>query len=292
MFATVLSVINMYSTSHTPLVSVIIPFLNPGHWLAEAVESVIGQTYTNWEIVLIDDGSVKADTEAAITYSKKFPDKIRYVEHEGHVNKGQAISRNAGIARAGGELVGFLDADDRWQRGKLKRQLDIFQEFPQVQMISEASWFWYDWNDAGAENVIQQVGAAPGIYRPPQLMELLYPLGEGQPPCPSGIIIRREALQRCGGFEEGFSGVYQLYEDQAFLSKVYAREVVYISGEANNLYRKRNDSMSSAANDEEVYKKVRLFYLEWLEEYFLRSASPDARIEKLISSFRARLGAL
>ena len=64
-----------------------------------------------------------------------------------------------------------------------------------------------------------EIGVPQGVYQPPLLMKYLYPLGDGQPPCPSGIIVNREALQRSGGFEERFSGIYQLYEDQAFLSK-------------------------------------------------------------------------
>ena len=96
-------------------------------------------------------------------------------------------------------------------------------------MVCEASWFWFSWNDANAKDYIQLIGAPKGIYAPPQLMKILYPLGEGQPPCPTGIIITKEALERAGGFEERFSGEYQLYEDQAFLSKIYASEIVFIS---------------------------------------------------------------
>ena len=83
------------------------------------------------------------------------------------------------------------------------------------------------------------------------------------------------------GFEERFSDIYQLYEDQAFLSKVYSKEIIYISAAANNLYRKRPDSMASAANDAALYKKVRLFYLEFLEEYFLRSSNVNQDIKNI-----------
>lgn len=272
-----------------PLISTIIPFLNPGAWLAEAIESVINQTYKNREIILVDDGSVKQDSDIAITYSKKFPGKIFYVEHENHINKGLAISRNVGISKASGELVAFLDADDCWLPNKLLNQLNIFKKFPHVQMICEASCFWYSWKDANAKDWLEQIGAPQGIYQPPELMKMLYPLGVGQPPCPSGIIIKKDTLQRSGGFEEKFSGVFQLYEDQAFLSKVYSKEIIYISGEANNLYRKRDDSMSSAANNKDTYKKVRLFYHAWLEDYFSKQNSINPDIKKLIADFKTRL---
>ncbi len=272
-----------------PLVSVIIPFLNPGNWLTEAIESVINQTYNNWEIILVDDGSVKADSNIAVNYSKKNPGKIFYVEHEKHVNKGLPVSRNTGIENANGQLVAFLDADDCWMPQKLENQLYIFKKYPEVQMICEASCFWYSWQYPGTENFIQPIGTPQGIYQPPELMKALYPLGEGQPPCPSGIILTKEVLQRCGGFEEKFSGIYQLYEDQAFLSKIYSRETIYISGEANNCYRKRADSMSSAVNDKNIYKKVRLFYLAWLEDYFLKSNNTNPKIVQLIAGFKNKL---
>jgi glycosyltransferase involved in cell wall biosynthesis len=293
------------STRNEPLVSIVIPFLNPGSWLAEAIESVIRQTYSNWELILVDDGSVEQDAALALAYANNAPGKITYMEHDGHVNRGLTASRNAGIARARGGFVAFLDADDCWLPNKLTHQVEIFNQFAEVQMICEASLFWYSWKtsdekdnarEVKTHNVqdkdyLQEIGAEAGIYQPTQLMELLYPLGEGQPPCPSGIIITKDALQRAGGFETKFSGIYQLYEDQAFLSKVYAREVVFISNQANNKYRKRPNSMSSAASDEVLYRKVRLFYLEWLEQYFLKESSSDPRIEKLIARFRQKLEA-
>ena len=71
----------MYSQQ---LISVIIPFFNAGIWLQEAIESVLFQSYTNWEIILINDGSAKEDTLIAKSYAAKFPLNIFYVEHDGH----------------------------------------------------------------------------------------------------------------------------------------------------------------------------------------------------------------
>ena len=275
----------------TTLISVIIPFYNAGLWLQEAIESVLHQTNGHWELILVDDGSLQEDTTIAKFYTAKFPKNIIYVQHAGRVNRGLTISRNLGIQHARGTLIAFLDADDCWLPHKLQYQLDIFQRFPEVAMICEASWFWYSWRDAAAKDELVQIGTPEGIYQPPELMKKLYPLGDGQPPCPSGIIIKKEALECSGGFEERFSGIYQLYEDQAFLSKVYSKEIIYISARAKNLYRKRPDSMASAANDEQLYKKVRLFYLVFLEEYFLQQGQSNADIQKLLADFKITLTA-
>src|SRR5258706_2880162 len=79
------------------LVSVVVIFLNAERFISEAVESVVAQTYGNWELLLVDDGSNDGSTEIARSYAAKFPDKIRYLEHHGHENRGMSASRNLGI---------------------------------------------------------------------------------------------------------------------------------------------------------------------------------------------------
>lgn len=275
--------------NYHPLVSIIIPFLNPGNWLTEAIESVLLQTYTNLEVILIDDGSVDEDAAIAQKYVERFPDIIFYYTHENHINKGLPASRNLGLSKARGTLIAFLDADDCWMPAKLTEQLSFFERMPEIQMICEASLFWYSWNDMEKENQIIQIGVQPGLYEPPQLVKQLYPLGKGQPPCPSGIIIKREVINRCGGFEESFSGLYQLYEDQAFLFKIYSSEIIYISNQANNLYRKREDSMSSAANNLEIYNTVRKFYANWIESYLAKLPGHNPLIGSLLDTFKNSL---
>lgn len=274
---------------NNPLVSIIIPFLNPGLWLAEAIDSVLQQTYTNFEIILIDDGSVEEDTAIAINFCNRFKGEIFYYMHENHANKGLTASRNLGLSKAHGEFIAFLDADDCWMPAKLTEQLYLFEKMPEVQMICEASLFWFNWNDAEKENINVFIGAPQGIYTPPQLIKLLYPFGKGQPPCPSGIIIKREAIERSGGFEESFSGVYQLYEDQAFLFKIYSREKIYISAQVNNFYRKRENSMSSASGNAEIYNTVRKFYANWVESYLAKFPLKNDEIFSLLNEFKDSL---
>ena len=266
------------------LISVIIPFLNPGEWLSEAVDSVLNQTYTNWELLLVDDGSVEEDTNLAKEYALKHPRKIMYLEHEAHINRGLTASRNYGIRCSKGELIAFLDADDLWLPKKLENQVRLFEEYPDASMICEASRFWYSWINPMAADEHINIGADEGLYQPCDLTKRLYPIGEGQPPCPSGIIIKKEAFDRVGGFEESFCGVYQLYEDQAFLAKVYLSEQVYISNTANNQYRKRADSMSGAANDEKLYNKVRHFFFTWMANYIAAHPIKDEEVMNMLSS--------
>src|SRR5262249_25220663 len=93
--------------SMCPLVSVVIATYNSSRFIAQAVQSVLEQTYRPVEIVVVDDGSNDDTAEVLACYR----DRVRYVYQD---NRGPAAARNRGIAEANGELLAFLDADDQW----------------------------------------------------------------------------------------------------------------------------------------------------------------------------------
>jgi teichuronic acid biosynthesis glycosyltransferase TuaG len=99
-----------------PEVSVIIPAYNAAHYLAEAVDSVLRQSFQDFEILVIDDGSTD-DTEELM---RGYRTKVRYLRQQ---NSGVAIARNHGIEQSRGRYIAFLDADDTWAAHKLERQL-------------------------------------------------------------------------------------------------------------------------------------------------------------------------
>ena len=266
-----------------PLVSVIIAFLNEERYLEDAVESVLKQDYTNWELLLVDDGSSDQSTNIALRYAANAPGKIFYCEHENHINKGLSASRNRGIRQAKGPLVAFLDADDIWLPGKLTNQVFIFEQNPGIGMIAEASEYWYDWADSTAKNVIIVVGFEQDkVYDPPHLMYELYPLGKGAAPCPSALILKKETIIKAGYFEESFIKEYAMYEDQGFLAKIYLEEKVFISFACNNLYRQRPESIVQTVRTDGHYDKVRLYFLEWLEKYLAKKQVENPRLKAFL----------
>ena len=114
-----------------PLVSVVIATYNMGQYLPLAVQSILDQTYTNLEVVIIDDGS-KDDTEALI--QPKLADaRVRYLKQE---NQGQPRAKNNGINACKGEFVAFCDGDDLWTPNKLELQLPCFEQNPNVAVVS------------------------------------------------------------------------------------------------------------------------------------------------------------
>ena len=267
-----------------PLVSVIIPFLNEERFLSEAIESVIHQTYPEWEMILVDDGSSDKSSDIAKAYACKNADKINYAEHEGHANKGLSASRNLGIYRAKGDFIAFLDADDVWLPEKLQLQVALMIANPQAAMLCEASEYWYyNWHDKSKKNVVKQVGKERDkLFMPPQLAQVLYPLSNSQAPTPSGIIVKRAIAIKHGGFEVNFTGKYQMYEDQPFLHKIYLNEAVYISSLCNHKYRQREDSLVRKTTSEGDYPIVRKYFLEWLEQYMDKHNFRQRNVHKLL----------
>lgn len=110
---------------NTPEVSVITPFYNSEKFLNETILSVINQTYTNWELLLIDDAS----TDQSPAIAKSFTDSDTRIKLFSHSeNFGAGIARNTGIENASGKYIAFLDADDSWLPRKLEKQLAFMQK--------------------------------------------------------------------------------------------------------------------------------------------------------------------
>ncbi|MEX0997221.1 MAG: glycosyltransferase family 2 protein [Flavobacteriaceae bacterium] len=109
-------------TTASPLISVVTPVYNAALFLEETIQSVINQTYSHWELILVDDCSTDTSIEIAKGYSEK---DSRIKTFQLSENQGAGIARNRGIKEAAGSYIAFLDADDLWFPEKLQKQLDF-----------------------------------------------------------------------------------------------------------------------------------------------------------------------
>jgi glycosyltransferase involved in cell wall biosynthesis len=268
-----------------PVVSVVIIFLDEERFLAEAVESVLGQTYRSWEVVLVDDGSTDASTRIARAYAGKYPDAIRYVEHDGHENRGMSASRNLGIARAHGRYVAILDADDVWVPTTLEEQVAILDSHPEAAMVYGRVQRWYSWtgdaDDRHRDSMRELVVPPDRVVAPPTLCPLLIQ-DRG---VPSGILVRREVAEEVGGFEAKFRG---MYEDNAFLFKVCLRHAVFASGRSWYRYRKREDSSCANVVRSGGYPATRLAFLAWADDYVSAQGVENLDIRRALRDERRR----
>lgn len=155
---------------HSAAVSVVIPVYNGERYLAQAIESALGQTHTPQQIIVVDDGSGDGSLEAAQTYAGA-------VECVSLPHAGAAVARNEGVSRATAAFVAFLDADDVWEPGKLERQLAA------VEAVGAAIVFTHvtEFRDPPAEGTCR-LRSMPGLI-------------------PSTAMIRKTAFERIGGFD-------------------------------------------------------------------------------------------
>jgi len=115
-----------------PTVSVIVPTFNRESILPRALDSIVAQTFPDWEIVLVDDGSTDGTASLAARYADRLGDRFRFQQE---VHRGPCHARNRGIEAACGEFIAFLDSDDEFAPAKLERQLALFHERPELGLV-------------------------------------------------------------------------------------------------------------------------------------------------------------
>ena len=255
-----------------PLVSVITIFLNADRFIREAIESVLAQDFTDFQLILVDDGSTDGSSDLARGYAERFPEQIVYLEHENHSNKGMSASRNLGIRHARGIYITFCDADDVWLPRKLFEQLQIFRDHPEIGMVCGAANYWHSWR--GGQDQLVMSGHVQNVpLQPPEACLAVDPIGSAVAPC-NDLLVRRDVVLQVGGFEDHFTG---LYEDQAFLAKVYLATPVFFSSQVGLKYRQHSDSCVAVAKRGGNYEVARRHFLEWFAEY-VRALPPPRPI--------------
>lgn len=232
-------------------VTAIIPCYNHGRYLAEAVESVLAQTYPDVEIVVVNDGST--DDTAAVAAS--FGERILYMEH---ANRGLCASRNRAIEETDGQYVAFLDADDRWHPEKLARQVPLLEADEEVGLVHTDGW------TLTGEAVGPPIaGGADQAALGGQLFERLL---LGNPILAPSVVVRRRCLEGVGLFDEALGGC----GDWDLWIRVCRRwKVAYVS-EPLVYYRRHSDA--SGMSDDHAYMLADA--LRVLEKTFADPALP------------------
>jgi GT2 family glycosyltransferase len=226
-----------------PLVSVVMPFKDAGPFLVEAVESVLAQTLDELELLLVDDGGRDGSDQVAARLAAS-ASRVRVLQHPGRMNLGTSAARALGVAHATGVLVAFLDADDRWDPGHLRHEVDLLQAHPEAAMVCGRAWRWWSWADGDARDVLTPLAFPPGtVVAPPRMLAAVLRQGALTTPTCS-LLVRREALRATGGPPEGFGS---LFEDQVVNTQLQLRFPAVMSGATTAWYRQHGRSATALA---------------------------------------------
>jgi glycosyltransferase involved in cell wall biosynthesis len=229
---------------------------------------------------LVDDGSTDGSTAAARRHAELHPDRIRYLEHPGHANRGMSQTRNLGIAEARGEYVSFLDADDLWVEDKLERQLTLLEGAPEADFLCAPALWWYGWtgepDDVEQDFVQRWEIPQDAVARPPALL-LLFLGDEWASLC--DVLIPKVVLEALGGYEGEFRG---LYEDQAFHTKLCLEHPAFVAGGCWYRYRQHGDSCCQVAHETGRDLPARRIFLEWVEAYVEPRTQPGDPLWKAV----------
>jgi glycosyltransferase involved in cell wall biosynthesis len=221
-----------------PKVSVIIPTYNCAQYISDTISSVLNQTHTEFEIIVIDDGSI--DNTRMIVGSFH-DDRLQYYYKE---NGGSSNARNYGIAKATGEYIAFLDSDDVWLPAKLEDQINLFKRDHNLEIVSCNIQF------------INEVGKDMHLLD----MRTLYPkdglnlenLLQHSSLLPSSVLIKKEVIDEIGSFE----GQYDPAEDIEYFLRVLARYSLGIVEKVLLKYRVRPHSWSRGLRSYHARERV------------------------------------
>ena len=253
--------------THRARVSIVTPFLNAGLFLQDAIESVLEQTFDDWELLLVDDGSTDESTALARHFAGLLPQKVKYLSHPNRHNRGASASRNLGIHHAVGEYLAFLDADDVYLPHKLAEQVRILDDVRDAQVLYGATEYWHSWSSVSGERgdwTWHPRGLPIGkVIEPPDVLVAFLHDG-GTVPCMGSVLARRSAVLAVGGWEESFRTICT---DQVFHAKLTLRCPVLFHDVCWDRYRQHANSschrVAAAGQTQATFET----YLRWLERY-------------------------
>jgi len=275
----------------TPRVSVVMCFLDEERFLGEAIESVLAQTYRDWELLLVDDGSRDGSAAIAEAYAAQHPARISCHHHEGHVSRGQSAARNLGVARSRGDLIAFLDADDVWLPDTVANQVSLLDRYPEASLVYGSSELWYSWTGEPGDvnrDLVYPVGfLGEALVRPPELLRLVLE-SRAPTPSPSAMCVRRATFDRVGRFEETFTGFLSMFEDQVLVSKLFLADTVVVCERCFTRYRQHPDSVTARGLRAGQKYPAGLAFLDWLSRYLTEQGVGDPRLWRALRKKRWR----
>lgn len=208
-----------------PAISVIIPTYNAANFLREAIDSVLAQTFQDFELIVVDDGS-QDDTELV---AQEYGDRLTYIRQD---NRGPGAAKNTGIKNSRAPLIATLDADDKWLPLKLERQYEYMSKHPEIGMVNGN---FSTFNENGIVTYLVD-GNLRKTYQGYIFDKLII-----KNFIASGVVMfRRECLDKVGLFPEDF----KISEDWHLWLRISKEYKVGYIDERMAMYRWQNQSLT------------------------------------------------
>jgi glycosyltransferase involved in cell wall biosynthesis len=210
----------------TPKVSVVMPVYNGERFLRESLDSIFAQTFREFEVICVDDGST--DNSAAVL--EPYGQRIRVVRQQ---NAGQSAARNVGVTLATGQYVAFLDQDDLWYPPKLMSQVAVLDRDPHV-VLAHCNFDRIDETGRMLQESAGVVERASAVASPMGQL-----IGEALI-FPSAMMIRKEGYERIGGFHRELQG----FEDFDLIARLKQEGTFVMLEETGMAYRLHGDGFT------------------------------------------------
>ena len=259
------------STEMTPKVSIIIPMYNASKYIGECIQSVINQTHTNWELILIDDGST--DNTKSIIEPYLEDDRIRYFWQE---NGKQGKARNHGVRKTTGMFIGFLDADDKWHERKLDRQIEVFSKDKVDVVYSSGHSFKIKDSDT---QLLSKFGIKEGVQTGKQLIFDL--IQKNYIPLTS-VLMTKERFEEVGGFNENLK--IQNAEDLNLWLKLADLNCKFYGLDESLFYYRKHENQSTNDDPVSIQQAVHA-----IKEIDFKSINKEEKKHHLISFLMKQL---
>ena len=232
----------------------IMPVYNGEAFLGDAVQSVTGQTYTDWELIIVDDGSTDNSFGIAHDFCKK-DERIQLLQHQNRQNRGVSASRNLGIRQAKGDWIALLDADDQWQPEKLRIQAETIQNNRGISMLYCQGERTFEAYSGPTKNKAYGSGVPGRLNRP-----FLKTLNGFETPT-SGVVLNKTILEKTGGFDESMS----FSEDTLLFHKMLLFGDLYFTDQPLLEARHHDASAKQTVSSKKMIRARLTVYLKLLE---------------------------
>lgn len=262
-----------------PKVSVIIIVLNGENFLSEALESLANQSFDEWELIIVDDGSSDRTREIALEFSRQFPSRTRVLEHPEAANQGMSASRNLGIEHARGMYTTFLDHDDVYESEKLSCMLAAAERHPNADAIIGPNRMWYSWDEESqrSSDSPQVLGiTTETVLAPPGMINGFL---ANSSKTPLGPLFRTKTLRTLGGYDPTFK---DMHEDQVFMVRLMLKHPIVVIDDVLHRYRQHTDSCVAQTHANGKDKQARYRFLSWMKEELDRQDSRHPELDKQI----------